>query len=107
MDVSNSTVLNSTDTMFYYVPEKCQNDGLPKPLKSEIKQVKLPKYKYAAVRRVDSEIIEDIILGQVDALKKQMKNTSYRWAVDRGQYTYVMYGELNFNQGHEILIWFD
>ncbi|KAL1561749.1 hypothetical protein AAHA92_04414 [Salvia divinorum] len=107
LDVSNSTALNSTYTMYYYVPEKYQNGGLPKPLESEIKQVKLPKYKYAAARRVYSEIIEDIILGQVDALRTQLKNTKYKRAADRGQYTYVMYGELNFNQGYEILIWFD
>ena len=83
------------------------NFVLRTPLESEIKQVKLSKHNYAAVRRVNSDIIEDIILRQVDALKKQLKDTSYNRAVDRGEYTYVMYGELNFNQGYEILIWFD
>ena len=107
MDVSNSTALKSTYKVYFYVPNKYQNGGLPKPLKSKIKQVELPKYKYAAVRRIDGEIIEDIILGQVDELRKQLKGTSYNRAVDRNEFTFIIYGEGKYQQGYEILIWFD
>lgn len=102
LDVSNSTY-----TVYFYVPHKYQNGGLPKPLIPEIKQVKLPKYKYAAVRRVGDEISDENIVAQVDALRRNLKGTAYERATERDQFTFVMYNQANFVEGYEVLIWFD
>ncbi|XP_057779516.1 uncharacterized protein LOC130998099 [Salvia miltiorrhiza] len=100
-------VINSTYTNYFYVPHKYQNGGLPKPFTPEIKQVKLPKYKYAAVRRIHGEISDENVAAQVDALRKNLKASAYQRAADRPQFTFVLYIWGIFNQGYELLIWFD
>ena len=100
-------VVNSTYKVYLYVPNKYQNGGLPKPLIQDVKQVKLPKYKYAAVRRIDGEITEEIVSTQVDLLKKYLKDTTYKRAADNDQFTYIMYDRRSWVKGYEILIWFN
>ena len=100
-------VVNSTYTIYFYVPNKYQNGGLPKPLTQDVKQVKLPKYKYAVVRRIHGEIIEESVLAQVHILKKHLKNSAYKRAADGDQFTHVMYDQGNWVQGYEILTWFN
>ncbi|XP_047946024.1 uncharacterized protein LOC125192480 [Salvia hispanica] len=100
-------VVNSTYKVYLYVPNKYQNGGLPKPLIQDVKQVKLPNYKYAAVRRIDGEITEEIVSTQVDLLKKHLKDTTYKRAADTDQFTYIMYDRRSWVKGYEILIWFN
>lgn len=98
-------VLNSTYTVYYYIPTKYQDGGIPDPVDPDVVQVTLPKSRYAAVRRVDGEIIDKLVLSQVDVLRNNLKRTNYKWAMDPHQFTYVMYNQQNWVEGYEILIW--
>ncbi|KAI3459505.1 hypothetical protein Pfo_016168 [Paulownia fortunei] len=83
-------VQNSTYTTYYYVPQKYQK-GIPTPLLPEIKPVKLPKHKYAAVRRFNSFLSDDNIAIQLAALKKSLKGTPYQRAATLDLFTIVSY----------------
>lgn len=100
---------NSSYTVYFYFPYKYQNGSavIPKPLVPELKQVKLPKYKYAAARRSLGAITEDLVAEQIDMLKRNLQATPYQRAVDRDQYTFVLYSSYEFSSGYEIIIWFD
>ncbi|KAK6151997.1 hypothetical protein DH2020_014632 [Rehmannia glutinosa] len=73
-------VQNSTYTVYFYVPENYQSTPLPRPISPEIKQVRLPKYKYAAVIRFDGFITDAIIPIKIAALKKSLQGTPYQRA---------------------------
>ncbi|KAL1561738.1 hypothetical protein AAHA92_04403 [Salvia divinorum] len=79
--------------------------GIPDPLDADVVQVTLPKSRYAAVRRVDGEVIDNLVLSHVDILRNDLKRTSYKFATDPRQFTYVMYDQRNWAQGYEVLIW--
>ncbi|KAH6787069.1 hypothetical protein C2S52_006621 [Perilla frutescens var. hirtella] len=98
---------NSSYTVYYYVPKKYQNCGIPKPLSPEIKQVKLPIFKYAAVKRCTDELADDTVALQIDALKRDLQGTTYQRAAARDQFTFILYNAYVFHKGYELLIWFD
>lgn len=99
-------VVKSTYKGYCFVPYKYQNGVLPKATKFVIEQVKLPRFKYAAVRRAVGEVNDDQVLANVDALKKILQGTAYARAANRDQFTFILYDE-SFKGGYEVLIWFD
>ncbi|KAL8035988.1 hypothetical protein ABFX02_12G130300 [Erythranthe guttata] len=102
-------VQNSAYTVFFYVPKKYQNGSLPTPRSTAIKQVKLPKHKYAAVRRFDGFITDENIPTEVAALKNSLKGTPYEKAAALDVFTLAGYNspfEL-INRVNEVFLWFD
>ncbi|KAI3459504.1 hypothetical protein Pfo_016167 [Paulownia fortunei] len=101
-------VRNSTYTAYFYVPQKYQK-SIPTPLSPEIKPVKLPKHKYAAVRRFDGYVIDDSITMQIAALKESLQGTPYQRAATFDQFTVVSYDfPVKYtNIDTEILVSFD
>ncbi|KAG8367178.1 hypothetical protein BUALT_Bualt16G0045600 [Buddleja alternifolia] len=83
-------VENSTYTVYFYAPQKYEK-SIPPPTPDERKPVKLPKYKYAAVRRFDGFITNKNIPKQVDALKKSLQGTPYEQAAALDRYTIAGY----------------
>ncbi|KAG8367177.1 hypothetical protein BUALT_Bualt16G0045500 [Buddleja alternifolia] len=101
-------VKGSTYAVHFYVPQKYQK-SIPAPNSDEIKAVKIPKYKYAAVRRFDGFITNESIPIQVAALKKSLQGTPYQRAAAIDVYTVAGYNSpFNpVNRVNEIVIWFD
>ncbi|KAH6806621.1 hypothetical protein C2S51_031452 [Perilla frutescens var. frutescens] len=102
-------VQDSAYTVYFYLPENYQNKA-PKPVMDEIKAVKLPEHKYAAVRRFDGLINDTTISTHVDALKKSLQSTPYqRAAAGCAGFTVAAYNapfDL-INRVNEIIVWFD
>lgn len=108
-------VENSTYTINFYLPKKYQSKSsppppLPLPSSSyQIKVEKLPKYKYAAVRRYGGFVSEKNIKEQLASLKKGLEGTIYRRAALLNRYTVAGYNspmDLS-NRVNEIFLWFD
>ncbi|KAK6145941.1 hypothetical protein DH2020_019810 [Rehmannia glutinosa] len=106
-------VQNTTYTANYYVPKRYQN-GIPTPLSPEIKPVKLPKYKYAAVNRITFGLLDDAIFLGLTALKRSLQGTPYQRAATFNQVTVVTYNpyspndpSINSDGFNEVLVWFD
>lgn len=104
-------VENSAYTVNFYLPKKYQSKSPspPSPSSDQIKVEKLPKYKYAAVRRYDDFVSENNIREQLASLKKGLKGTIYQRASLLNRYTVASYNspmEL-FKRVNEIFLWFD
>lgn len=104
-------IRNSTYNVYFYVPKEYQNGGLPKPLNRGIGQVKLPKHKYAAVRRFGGFITESNIPTQVAALRTSLKGTPYERAAVAAPDRFTIAGYNSpfefVNRVNEVFLWFD
>ncbi|KAL3623613.1 hypothetical protein CASFOL_032429 [Castilleja foliolosa] len=103
-------VQNKTYTVYFYVPQKYQSGTpLPQPISSDVTQVKLPKQKYAAVRRFDGFITDNGIPKELDALKKSLQGTPYQRAAALDVYTVAGYNSPfePFNRVNEVIYFFD
>ncbi|KAI3447191.1 hypothetical protein Pfo_003856 [Paulownia fortunei] len=103
-------VQNSAYTVYFYVPQKYQKGTpLPQPTSNLIKQVKLPRHKYAAVRRFDGFITDANIPTQIAALKKSLQGTPYQRAAALDLSTVAGYNSPfePINRVNEVFLWFD
>ncbi|KAH6761634.1 hypothetical protein C2S52_019067 [Perilla frutescens var. hirtella] len=99
-------VKNSTYTLNFYLPQT----AVPRPVKQgEIDLHELPLQKFAAVRRFDGKISDDIIKAEVDALKKSLQTSPYQRAVPVADFVVATYNPPADITGrvNEIFIWFD
>ncbi|KAL6503508.1 hypothetical protein OROGR_025431 [Orobanche gracilis] len=100
---------NMTYTVYRYVPHEYQN-SMPTPISHEIKPVKLPAHKYAAVRRFVDEDRDELIPQQVDALRKSLHGTPYQRAATSNMFTILFYELFEEEDGvdvREILLSYD
>ncbi|GFP79490.1 heme-binding protein 2 [Phtheirospermum japonicum] len=103
-------VQNKTYTVYFYVPQKYQSGTpLPKPLSRDVTQVKVPKQKYAAVRRFDGFISNDRIPTELAALKKSLQGTPYQRAAALDVFTVAGYNSPfePFNRINEVVFFFN
>ncbi|KAL3625306.1 hypothetical protein CASFOL_030760 [Castilleja foliolosa] len=99
-----------TYTTFFYVPQKYQSGTpLPEPISSDVTQVKIPKQKYAAVRRFDGVITDDKLPTEFVELKKGLQGTPYQRAAAFDSFIVAGYNSPfePFDLVNEIIIFFN
>lgn len=99
---------NSTYTVYFSLPAKYQKITPPPPPSSDqIKAVKLPKYKYAAVR--SGGVDEDKIVEEIASLKKSLSGTPYKGATALDRFSVAGYNSpFDFiNWVDEVFLWFN
>lgn len=100
---------NSTYTVYFYLPKLYQSGVPPQASLADIVEVKLPKNKYAAVRRYGGFVDEKNIAEEVASLKKGLQGTPYQEAAKVDGVTVAGYNspfELT-NRVNEVFLWFD
>ncbi|KAJ9710007.1 hypothetical protein PVL29_001467 [Vitis rotundifolia] len=101
---------NSSFIMYFYVPTKYQNNP---PLSAQAHQVKLPKHKYAAVRRFGGFMDDSNIPTQALALRRSLKGTPWETSISTKNraLTYSVAGYNSpfeyENRVNEVIFWFD
>lgn len=79
----------------------------PRPFTDDIAFSELPSFnytKYAAVKRFDGLITDDIVSSEVDDLKKTLKSTPYQRAAATENFGVADYNSPHLN---EVFLWFD
>lgn len=94
--------------MYIYVEKQYQNN-VPPPVSKEITAVKLPVHKYAAVRRFDGFLTDDVIPKQIAELKKSLQGTPYHGAAALDLSTVAAYNApfRTVDRVNEVFLWFD
>ncbi|KAH7849379.1 hypothetical protein Vadar_016972 [Vaccinium darrowii] len=99
---------NSSYIVYFYLPRKYQKSP-PPPLSDEVRLVTLPKYQYAAVKRLGGFLKNINITSQVTALKKSLKGTPSESAIAKTYGTVAGYNSPyeNVNRVNEVMLWSD
>ncbi|KAH6829346.1 hypothetical protein C2S53_011570 [Perilla frutescens var. hirtella] len=99
-------VENSTYTLYFYLPQPFA----PRPVTPGAVEIdELPRRQYAAVRRFDGKISDDVIKAEVDALKQSLQTSPYKRPPPFADFMVATYNSPAdvTDRVNEVFLWFD